>query len=550
MNYDSVLNGSAMAGQCREMASRLKQEIDFYSFEISAINTFIESKTSGEAATALKNKAEKLIQMLQIAISANEYDIRDCNILAEMVDGITIDGYEVLTRKQEARNNAEECYNQAAYYSRVASECIISSIGNHFYELANTYRGYAVSWERIEDALHKIENQYDDIDYDSSILFKDGYDTRCLLDNEEYDVVLLDCPMPTGVTKGGNTIVKDSEAENLNRDELSDEELMTKYWFLYEHLKKLMNPGADDEEIFDAMRNINDKMPLVNFWATYHFSQNDYHKLVDILDRDYFVKEQIDVLNMYLEINNLIWTEDEKQKVLEEYYKKYAPKDDYDYSMFAAGVELVVGKDIFIVEWDKCEKIYGGFYLENKKTNIGVFEAYIYPTCNGDGRKVCLPEDYNCNKWYSLEYQTKVNEYVPEISKANNVFVDENGTLLDSSGRYWIAVGPLVTNPDFSMDKRVDWTEARYGTLIDVVIQDNSGNKYYLPCVNGCCKEHTYPTGIIQTGKLIPSGELTNPENADGSVIEFMGMSAEGLSEYSIVEIIVYDGEISTAGGN
>ena len=66
--------------------------------------------------------------------------------------------------------------------------------------MANTYRGYAVSWERIEDALHKIENQYDDIDYDSSILFKDGYDTRCLLDNEEYDVVLLDCPMPTGVS--------------------------------------------------------------------------------------------------------------------------------------------------------------------------------------------------------------------------------------------------------------------------------------------------------------------------------------------------------------
>ena len=370
MNYDSVLNGSAMAGQCREMASRLKQEIDFYSFEISAINTFIESKASGEAATALKNKAEKLIQMLQIAISANEYDIHDCNILAEMVDGITIDGYEVLTRKQEARNNAEECYNQAAYYSRVASECIISSIGNHFYELANTYRGYAVSWERIEDALHKIENQYDDIDYDSSILFKDGYDTRCLLDNEEYDVVLLDCSIPAGVTKGGNTIAKDSDTKSLNRDELSDEELMTKYWFLYEHLKKLMNPSADDEEIFDAMRNINDKMPLVNFWATYHFSQNDYQKLVDILDRDYFVKEQIDVLNMYLEINNLIWTEDEKQKVLEEYYKKYAPKDDYDCSMFAAGVELVVGKDVFIVEWDKCQEIYSVY----KKRQLDVFK--------------------------------------------------------------------------------------------------------------------------------------------------------------------------------
>lgn len=49
----------------------------------------------------------------------------------------------------------------------------------------------------------------------------------------------------------------------------------------------------------------------------------------------------------------------------------------------------------------------------------------------------------------------------------------------------------------------------------------------------------------------LPVPEFTvNPENADGSVIEFMGMSAEGLSEYSIVEIIVYDGEISTAGGN
>lgn len=306
MNYDSVLNGSAMAGQCREMASRLKQEIDFYSFEISAINTFIESKASGEAATALKNKAEKLIQMLQIVISANEYDIHDCNILAEMVDGITIDGYEVLTRKQEARNNAEECYNQAAYYSRVASECIISSIGNHFYELANTYRGYATSWERIEDALHKIENQYDDIDCTSSTLFKDGYETRCLLDNDEYDVSLLNCTIPTVKIKGGNTTTVDSDVE-----ELSDDDLIIKYSFLYNHLQR--TTGLSENEALGVLKELADKHRLESFWATYRYSRNDYNILLKNLDLVIFERQIFEELEWPMtheeidELNQLFW---------------------------------------------------------------------------------------------------------------------------------------------------------------------------------------------------------------------------------------------------
>lgn len=522
MNYDSVLNGSAMAGQCREMASRLKQEIDFYSFEISAINTFIESKASGEAATALKNKAEKLIQMLQIVISANEYDIRDCNILAEMVDGITIDGYEVLTRKQEARNNAEECYNQAAYYSRVASECIISSIGNHFYELANTYRGYAVSWERIEDALHKIENQYDDIDYDSSILFKDGYDTRCLLDNEEYDVVLLDCPMPTGVIKGGNTKPEDSDIEEVSIDELTTKyfflfdylknkmglsestakdilkklaeenylgsfwatynydtagydkllyelELKVKYSFLYEHLQN--TTGLSESEALDVLKELADKNRLGSFWATYNYSQNDYNILLKNLDIVVFEKKlfkewvnitdaSISDLNMYLEKYNIT---------------NFASIQNFlIVCMHESGrgkwtVELADGG----TSYDYNDKGVGYIQVTHRKTQLA-FLKYVGDGYSGENTAGYINENYSpweVSVWYWKTY-VDANSMFEQYGNNPNSFLYAS----------YKVNGFPTSQEDFRVSLLVENKEWRYDQLTDEIVIDEA-TRY--PAPNG-----------------------------------------------------------------
>lgn len=180
MDYDSVLNGNELADKCRELSNILKQEIAFYNYEIEAINLYIESDASGEAADKLRAKACELIQSLKLMILADEHDIRDFNLLSESVDGVNIDGYEVLTRMKEARRNADDCYRQAEEYYRSASSCPIGSIIDHYYDLSNSYKSYAESWDRIADTLHKIEVQYDDVDYRTSELFKKTNNTNDL----------------------------------------------------------------------------------------------------------------------------------------------------------------------------------------------------------------------------------------------------------------------------------------------------------------------------------------------------------------------------------
>lgn len=55
-------------------------------------------------------------------------------------------------------------------------------------------------------------------------------------------------------------------------------------------------------------------------------------------------------------------------------------------------------------------------------------------------------------------------------------------------------------------------------------------------------KEHTYPTGIVQTGLAFPNGGDYHPDNVDGSMVEFCGTrDIDGFDDYEIVEIIVYE---------
>lgn len=87
-----------------------------------------------------------------------------------------------------------------------------------------------------------------------------------------------------------------------------------------------------------------------------------------------------------------------------------------------------------------------------------------------------------------------------------------------------------------------DYTEMNYGTKTDVVICDDVGNEYYIPCVVGDCKAHTYPTGIVQTGMLLPNAKENLPEYNDGSMVEFCGTrDISGFDKYEIVNIIVYE---------
>lgn len=170
-------------------------------------------------------------------------------------------------------------------------------------------------------------------------------------------------------------------------------------------------------------------------------------------------------------------------------------------------------------------------------------QLYDGPTVSGRGRTVTMPAGVQPRKWAMKEGLTNINKYARNaINGSNSVHTGKKKELYDNNGRYWVAVGPKVMNPGHKETKACSAAEMKYGTFLDAVIKDDEGNRYYVPCVVGDCKAHTYPNGIYQTGKGYPNGTDVHTGNVDGSVIEFCGNgSIAGLGRYSIEKIIVYD---------
>ena len=167
------------------------------------------------------------------------------------------------------------------------------------------------------------------------------------------------------------------------------------------------------------------------------------------------------------------------------------------------------------------------------------------PTITDDGRVIEVPEGKG-RSWYAFEGQSKINYYVKLELEAQGltpeIIIGENGEMVNEEGRYWIAVGPRVLNPDFRDDQKPNADKFNWNVKIDVVVMDSEGNLYYIPCVPGDVKAHTYPNGIFQTGSAFPNGTDNHPQNADGSAVEFMGaVLPAGLRDYELVRIIVYD---------
>lgn len=177
-------------------------------------------------------------------------------------------------------------------------------------------------------------------------------------------------------------------------------------------------------------------------------------------------------------------------------------------------------------------------YPDGGGTVNGWLKLYSSASSSG-GRTVNMPSEIVPSKWAMIEgdpYNGKINPYAGSAT----VIKGSSGELVDGSGRYWVAVGPNVMNPNHSKSKAITAEEMKYQSKIDIVLKNASGT-YYVYAAVGDCKAHTYPTGIIQTGNAFPNGTDPHPGNADGSVVEFMGtQSISGLRNYDIVKIIVY----------
>lgn len=113
--------------------------------------------------------------------------------------------------------------------------------------------------------------------------------------------------------------------------------------------------------------------------------------------------------------------------------------------------------------------------------------------------------------------------------------------------RYAVAVGPVVLSKKFSKKntvanyKKTDFSKC-YGKELDAEIKKGK-KKYYIRCVAGDTKAHTYPNGVYQTGVSYGNPRIKIP-NSTPAVIEFIG-NVEGknadLNKYKIKKVIVYD---------
>lgn len=191
---------------------------------------------------------------------------------------------------------------------------------------------------------------------------------------------------------------------------------------------------------------------------------------------------------------------------------------------------------------------------------------YSSPTVSGTGRHVAKHPNANNYDWGMPEElkglisdnllpvnARKVTGKTP-IKASNNVY-------MDAEGRYWVAVGPNVMNPNYKDAFIVKDSDMQYGTKIDIhVVGQHDGIHYYIPAVIGDVKNHTYPDGLYQTGVEMVT-HTVEADNADGSTIEFMGYeilnksgvynpdgknsSVTSTNDYRLIEIIVYDGVLN-----
>ncbi len=199
----------------------------------------------------------------------------------------------------------------------------------------------------------------------------------------------------------------------------------------------------------------------------------------------------------------------------------------------------------------KAHAIYEENMKEMEQSNTGKNEVVVVnewlnlnslPSQEAGGQTVDIPSDIDKTYWAMCENLNDINKYAKSATAdINTVTVGGCGELVDKDGRYWVAVGPKVINPNFPNNKTIYAEDMKYGTLIDVIIEDETGRIYYIYAIVGDAKAHTYPNGIYQTGYAFPNGVDYHPNNVDYSIIEFIGKgSIKGLRAYRIVNIIVY----------
>ncbi len=186
---------------------------------------------------------------------------------------------------------------------------------------------------------------------------------------------------------------------------------------------------------------------------------------------------------------------------------------------------------------------------------------YKNPTVSAEGRSVSRHPKANLYDWAMPEELEGIKNLNKGELLSNSKTVIENGggkpivnitsnnLYTDAEGRYWVAVGPNVMNPNHGPNDEITVSEMQYGTKIDILVLDETTNtQYYIPAVVGDVKGHSSPDGLYQTGKPFDTSKKT--VQGDGSTVEFMGYgitksSVNITNDYKLIAIIVYEGEVN-----
>lgn len=226
-----------------------------------------------------------------------------------------------------------------------------------------------------------------------------------------------------------------------------------------------------------------------------------------------------------------------------------------------------------IVAAKESGQVRTSFNIEMGEPDLVVdnwLKLYSNPTVSGGGRNVPKHKDAASFDWAMDEeindgerdgnWFASSSYAYREITKMGTFSLQttSNNLYTDAEGRYWVAVGPNVVNPEHSKEKKetdIDASEMYYGTKLDIVVENEFGERYYIPAVVGDAKEHSYPDGLYQTGVPFNKNRSTDTSSA-GNTVEFIGYdiskkiyddgkiksSINVTNSYKIVEIIVYDG--------
>ncbi len=189
---------------------------------------------------------------------------------------------------------------------------------------------------------------------------------------------------------------------------------------MYEHLQN--TTGLSESEALDVLKELADKNRLGSFWATYHYSQNDYNILVRNLDLLLFEKM------VFKEWEGVT---DEFIRSFNFYLDKYNIKDPASIQIFLAVCMHESGRGQWTVEladggvsYDSNEKGIGYIQLTLRENHID-FLRHMGDDFQGENTTQYINENYNSwevSAWYWKTY-VDANEMFKQYGNNPNTFL-------------------------------------------------------------------------------------------------------------------------------